>query len=202
MLNNRVLVSFLLLVAFVILTPKTHAQMGSMMENDVDQIEESTIEDHALSVEMVIESILSNHDVVTVQELDLDEISDEEWEQLGDAVMEIQHPGESHEVMDEMMGGEGSESLRQMHIRMGQAYLGFDSDNNFYGSGMMDNGMMGYGSNRKFNTLTRMMGFGSMMGYGAYGNYGIFSAITWILVITFLASGSYYFITQARKGKK
>ena len=44
------------------------------------------------------------------------DLSDEQLEMIGDYLMEQMHPGEAHEVMDKMMGGEGSESLRQMHI--------------------------------------------------------------------------------------
>lgn len=39
-------------------------------------------------------------------------------------------------------------------------------------------------------------GFGSMMGYG---NYSIFGLITWVLLLVFLASGTYYFLKESRK---
>ena len=133
--------------------------------------------------------------MLTVQELDLSSVSDDEWERLGDAVMELQHPGEAHEVMDRMMGGEGSESLRLMHINMGQAYLGYGSSN--YGVGMMMGGsMMEYGSNSSFNAPGEMMGFGSMM---EYGGYRILSTTLWILTVAFLSSGTYFFVRSSRK---
>ena len=104
--------------------------------------------------------------------------------------MELQHPGQAHEVMDQMMGGEGSEILRQMHINMGKAYLGYGGN---YGSGMMRDGMMGGGG-------FPMMGFGSMMGYaGNSGVYGILGGITWIALVIFLVAGAYFFIKQAGK---
>src|SRR3989344_9661191 len=47
-----------------------------------------------------------------------DKLTDEQLEFIGDYYMERIHPGEAHEIMDKMMGGEGSESLKQVHINM------------------------------------------------------------------------------------
>src|SRR3989344_7445859 len=51
-----------------------------------------------------------------------DKLTDEQLEILGDYYMEQMHPGELHEVMDERMGGEGSQSLQQVHINMGKMF--------------------------------------------------------------------------------
>ena len=73
----------------------------------------------------------NNHDPHDLQEqveaiinaeLPCDSLTDEQLVVLGEYVMEQQHPGEAHEEMDEMMGGEDSELLEQMHINMGYAY--------------------------------------------------------------------------------
>src|SRR3990167_6176032 len=47
-------------------------------------------------------------------------LSESQLETLGDYFMEQMHPGESHETMEKLMGGEGSESLRLIHIAMAQ----------------------------------------------------------------------------------
>jgi len=195
---------FMIIIGLVFVTQTVHAQIGTMMGLDNEESQASGNEDHAESVEVVLQSILSSQNVTTIQELNLSRITDDQWEELGDAVMELQHPGEAHEAMDQMMGGEGSESLKQMHINMGKAYLSYGDIN--YGPGtMMGVGMMG---NRSFNTnnwqRNSMMGdggigFGSMMGYGAYGNYGVFGVVTWILVVVFLASGTYFFLKGSRR---
>lgn len=185
---------------FLINIDFAHAQTGSMMGLDADETAAVSESGYTASVEVVLQELLSKQNVSTVQELDLSKISDDEWERLGDAVMELQHPGQAHEVMDQMMGGEGSESLRQMHINMGQAYLGYGGS---YDPGMMSGGgiMGGWSGN---NSLQRggtfpMMGYGSMMSYGAYGGYGFFCLVVGILAIAFLASGTYFFLKGAHK---
>ena len=85
-----------------------------------------------------------------------DELTDEQLEAIGDYYMEQMHPGESHELMDQMMGGEGSESLKQVHINMAKRlYCNEDV------GGMMGGNMMGYGG---------MMG-GNTGSYGMMGNW-------------------------------
>ncbi|MBR9707414.1 MAG: hypothetical protein GOV15_03180 [Candidatus Diapherotrites archaeon] len=48
------------------------------------------------------------------------ELTEAQLERIGDYFMEQQHPGEQHEMMDAMMGGEGSASLKEAHIRMAE----------------------------------------------------------------------------------
>ena len=74
------------------------------------------------------------------QKIICDELSENQLEILGDYYMEQMHPGELHEIMDERMGGEGSESLRQVHINMGLAF--YCGEHGRFSSGMM-NMMMG-----------------------------------------------------------
>jgi len=78
-----------------------------------------------------------------------DDLSEKQLEILGDYYMEQMHPGEAHERMDAIMGGEGSESLRQVHINMGIRF--YCGGNNYYG--MMGGIMQGrnYYSNNYWN---------------------------------------------------
>ena len=84
-----------------------------------------------------------------------DKLSNEQLEAIGDYYMEQMQPGESHELMENMMGGEGSESLKQVHIKMAKRL--YCNENVYIGYGMM-----GYGG---------MMG-NYMMGSGMMGNWG------------------------------
>ncbi len=197
-MKKQIYISFVIIFSsFTLFNVRiAYAHMGSMLESENETVTSET--EHEESVETILQEILNHQNVSTIQELDLSKVSDEDWERLGDAVMELQHPGEAHEAMDQMMGGEGSESLKQMHINMGKAYLGYSSNNDSYKSGMMG-GMMGFNNNSIFNAPSGMMGFGSMMGYGAYGGYGILGAVVWILAITFFASGTYFFLRSVRK---
>lgn len=200
-MKKLVMLLGLVLLAATVPVRHSYAQMGSMMDGYSDEIAESSdTGEHAESVDVVLREILSNHSVSTVDELDLDRVTDEEWERLGDAVMELYHPGEAHEAMDRMMGGEGSESLRQMHIHMGKAYLGQEDG---YGPGMTPLRPSGYEGQvgKRFLNMKGggfpMMGFGSMMGYGAGSVEG---SILWISAVAFFLSGTYFFLR--RGGKK
>src|SRR3989344_4112151 len=124
-------------------------------------------------------------------------LSNSQLEIMGEYYMEQMHPGESHELMHQMMGlKEGSEAEEQFHINMAKAiYCG---EKNVFGSGgMMDMGMMGM-----------MMGGGNMMGYGMMGSnpfgygYGYWSfwniiwSLLWIGLIILVIWLIYKFIIK------
>ena len=92
------------------------------------------------SVETVLMEILSTQGISNASQINCGKVSDLQFEELGDSLMEQMHPGAAHETMDAMMGGEGSESLKAVHVSMGKSYL-----HCFNGSsiGPMGPGMMG-----------------------------------------------------------
>jgi len=92
-----------------------------------------------------------------------DKLSNEQLEAIGEYYMEQMHPGEAHEIMDNMMGGEGSESLKQVHINMARRL--YCNDNVYIGYGMVGRGMMG-----------------SYPASYDYSNYG-YGSILWILLL-------------------
>jgi len=96
-----------------------------------------------------------------------DKLTDGQLEAMGDYYMEQMHPGEAHEMMDQMMGGEGSESLRQVHINMAKRlYCNEDI------GGMMGGGMM-----------NMMMGNNMMGNYPAYYGYNNFWNVLWMVFL-------------------
>ncbi len=96
-----------------------------------------------------------------------DKLTDEKLELMGDYFMEQMHPGESHEMMDKMMGGEGSENLKQMHIQMAKRFYCNEDAGGMMGGNMM-NMMMG-GNMIGQGGMMNMMGSGGMMGTSMFG---------------------------------
>ncbi len=98
-----------------------------------------------------------------------DKLTNDQLEAIGDYLMELRHPGEAHEYMDKMMGGESSASLRNAHIQMAQVLYCGRSDIQLSSGAMMGMGMMGSGGGM-------MGGYGGMMGGAAspdgYGMMG------------------------------
>lgn len=93
------------------------------------------------------------------QKIPCNELTNNQLEILGDYYMEQMHPGELHEIMDERMGGEGSESLRQVHINMGKMFYCGEQGamptsmmNMMMGRGMNNFNMIGYYNTRN-NTV-------------------------------------------------
>lgn len=137
------------------------------------------VEEHE-KLDMVMGEMLRKYEVSRLRDLDCGRMTQDDLERVGDSWMEVVHPGEVHERMDAMMGGEGSESLRLMHIRMGQSYLGC----NFQGGrwfNMMGPGMMGGGQS----------GYGMMSGWfgpwGLLGSIGGFVIYLLVIVLIFVA---------------
>ncbi len=111
-------------------------------------------------------------------------LTENQLEIIGDYLMEQIHPGEAHELMDKMMGGEGSESLKLMHIAMAKRiYCNDIGDAVNYG--MMGYGMMGAGK-LKYGGMMNMM-LGSNLGYGtmgqSYGYWGFLNFLSIVLVV-------------------
>lgn len=109
------------------------------------------------------------------------QLTNEQLELIGDYYMEQMHPGEQHELMDNMMGGEGSEYLKQVHINMAKRL--YCKENVYVGYGMMNSGMMPMmfgGGNMPF-------GYGMMNGgetgmMGTFGT-GLYGALYFLLVL-------------------
>ena len=108
-------------------------------------------------------------------------LSESQLETLGDYFMEQMHPGEAHEAMDKMMGGEGSESLRLMHIAIAKRlYCGdLNSSVNY---GLMGYGMMNFGKDKNYGGMMNMM-WGNSFGYGMMDGYGYYAFFNFLAVI-------------------
>lgn len=101
-------------------------------------------------------------------------LSDTQLELIVDYLMEQMHPGAAHERMDAMMGGEGSESLKRVHIQIAQAIYCGKTDTPLTYGGMMGRGISG-------------SGFGMMSApYGIFG-WSIFDILLLLLLAGLIA---------------
>jgi len=132
------LVLFGLVVLLTGSTTGVVAQMGMIESQEASE----EVEGHE-DLDVVISGLVEKYDVESVDDLDCELVSDEDMVRLGDAVMERMHPGERHEEMDRMMGGEESEGWWSIHLQMGRNYLGCDDDNPAVVWGGAVGGMMG-----------------------------------------------------------
>lgn len=150
----------------------------------------------------------SDHNFEGVQEIIDNEtscaqLSDDQLERMGDYYMEQIHPGKAHKLMDNMMGGDGSEELRNAHIFMAKRLYCGEND----GTGMMGmmsgSGMYGqtmFGNDKSENAGVSNTGMG-MLNYGmsGFGIAGIW--LTKILVWAFLLLGIGTFVKYLIKNK-
>jgi len=143
------------------------------------------------------------------------DLSDEQLEAIGDYYMEQMHPGELHEAMDERMGGEGSENLKQVHIRIAKSMYCGDYDMmsggmmNMFGGMMYQNSMMrgvqgSMMNNAEYNNMMgnafnnvggKKMAYGMMNGFTGYGmmNYGYWLyCLLWLVVGAFVVSAIFW----------
>ncbi len=126
------------------------------------------------SVEDMMNSMMNEQNASELGQLDCNKIPDSEFEELGDATMErMVGDSELHEQMDTMMGGEGSESLTQMHVTMGKNWLGCTSLQGMMGSNMMP-------------MMMRMMGNYYPSYYTGYNAVLIFAVLGWVLSIVLI----------------
>tara|TARA_Y100000592_G_scaffold87473_1_gene142076 strand:- start:160 stop:690 length:531 start_codon:yes stop_codon:yes gene_type:complete len=106
------------------------------------------VDRHDGTIEEVLADIRSRLGLDNGDRIIADQVPEDQLERLGDAVMSEIHPdADVHSWMDEMMGGEGSESLASAHRWMGYQYLA-DGSSDYTGSGRgrgMMGGMMGFG---------------------------------------------------------
>lgn len=124
---------------------------------------------------------LSLINAITQQEIDeakdlidskanCDKLTNEQLEIIGEYYMEQMHPGEQHEMMDQMMGGEGSDDLKQMHITMGRNF--YCEENGMMGMMPMMMDMMGGGNMMNEGMMGQNMQNGMMQGMSSGGYYG------------------------------
>lgn len=168
-----VLISFSLII--FIFASSVNAQMMGLPFSETDENSHSKSDTHE-SIDDFLPEILDKYGANSIKEINCEEVSDEDFERIGDGVMESIHPGEAHDAMDEMMGGEGSESLELAHINMGRSYLNCQEITRT-GFGMM----RGNYDNQKGGGIN-MMGWGYGANMMGTSNLGVLGALIWVAI--------------------
>lgn len=167
-----------------------NAQMGMMGGT------QEGAQEHGEALGEVLSELYAKYSVSSEKDLDCSKLTEDELEKLGEAVMGKVHPDtEVHEAMDEMMGGEGSASLKQAHINMGSNYLGCSYKGG--GMGMMGGMMNGFGT--QAGSGTGLMPMYAGYSGGLFGLNQAMSILVSISLIVFLLAGARWFW---RKGGK
>ncbi len=167
-------------------------------------------------IDLVIADIMSSQNVSTEEDVDCDVAKDKDLEELGESVMQkMTGSNEAHEIMDKMMGGEGSKELKNAHIKIGKQYLGCLS----YGYGMMgnylsqdDNDNYRYGMMQSYLSQSaddiyetyryQMMGWPSLR-FAGFALFHLIGIIIFVPFIIYLSSKAWHKgINAANKKKK
>lgn len=143
------------------------------------------------SVDTILAEIRQEQNIASTASIDISKVTSAKLEELGDSVMEkVIGNTAVHDRMDIALGGDGSASLTNVHIRVGYDYLAGIPITmmTFMGaSGMMG----GYGYFASNNNLT---GFNGMM-----GSYGWIWMIIGLLGVIVLISGGIYLLTHSTR---
>jgi len=118
------------------------------------------------------------------QKIPYTQITDAQFEILGDYFMELMLE-EDHEYIDEMMGGEGSESLRIAHINMGKRFYSHYLQAGILPTRGMGPSMMGSSEMMGTNDWGHMMYPGDghfFWGFGVVG-FGIVALVAILLIV-------------------
>jgi len=161
--------------------------VGFFALSGVAQAQMDVMTSRSSEVNSALQDIYNAQNIDSQERVDCSKVTDDQFDRLGDAYMGVMLPNEQqHEAMDNMMGGEGSESLRQAHINMGRSYLGCWSN---YNSGPVYMPMMGgYGVyDGNYFSPNGMMSGWNMMG-NHYG-FAWFGWITMLLIWSLLVLG-------------
>lgn len=128
-------------------------------------------------------------------------LNESQLEAIGDYYMEQLHPGQAHKYMEQMMGSEGSESLRLAHIAMAERL--YCNDSSGYANGMMGYGMMGAGflGTKDYGGMMNMM-WGNNYGYGMMGSYGYWSFLNFLSLLLAIGLVILVYLWIAKLGKE
>lgn len=168
----------------------TYAQMGMMGNNNNASSSSFVYQQKTLDNET--NAVLKSQNVSSINQLNCLKVTQDQFEKVGDAWMGVMAGSEqTHSAMEQRMGGEGSQTLKQAHIQMGENYLGCSK-------GQQNNWMpMMYGRGDGFP----MMGYGyAGRMNGGYGwGFGWIAFLFWIVAFIDLILLGVFLLAKLRK---
>lgn len=155
----------LCLIGAFFVTGTAYAQMD-MMGNGQNTsgstgLAASQLQTTNANISAALQDIYKVQNVSDQTKIDCSKVTDDQFEKLGDAYMGTGISEQQHEAMEQMMGGEGSTTLKQAHITMSRAYLGCWA--NYNGAPSMMSMMGNPGFNQGFSMMGNGFGSGSGM---------------------------------------
>ncbi len=188
--NKSVIFAAVLVAFMLILSPAAFADSSA---------------DHGESIDAILSGIRSDLKLGAQDTIDPAKVSDASLEKLGEAVMSFRIPDpRQHEFMDKMMGGEGSESLANMHKFLGYRYL----ENGSTDFGSMMGGISSY---RGENMFGRGFGGTAMEGRFGDGSYGgwmpgyMLQGYGWVfplLIVVLIIAAAILIVLFVKRNKK
>ncbi len=198
---KKFLVSALLFLLLTLTVPTlAHAQMMGNLATPTATAQTQTAQDEAAG--KAIWDKLQNKEVTCT------ELTDDNFDVLGDFFMGGMM-GSNHAAMNQMMtqrlGGDGE---KQMHITLGKRLSGCNTNATFPQGAGYFTPMMGFSSgmmNATTNNAPVARGtygmMGNWQGVAVANSFGIFRLLTWIALMTFLVSGSVFFLKELFRKK-
>lgn len=168
MKKTIILIIVFAITLLVVPIGSTRAQMmGNFYNNNANS---QTEQQYRQNLQNFTDNILKAQKVSSVSQIDCRKISSDQFEKIGDAWMDVRIGNQAiHERMDQMMGGEGSQSLTNAHIQMGENYLSCNKNGTTYNwMGMMQGLHNSSSKGGGFPMMGWGNGYGNMMG----GNFG------------------------------
>lgn len=174
---KKIMILFAVITILFLAIPQySFAQMGWGMMGNYNSTTSSTFAEQQKTLDNATNSVLKSQNVSSISQLNCSKISEDQFEKVGDAWMGVMAGSEQdHSIMEQQMGGEGSQTLKQAHIQMGERYLGCSTSAN-------QNGWMNMMDGRGGEFFPMMgWGYGNMM-IGSFGwGFGVLGLIFWLV---------------------
>lgn len=148
------------------------------------------------TVDSVLQEIQKVQNVTDVKSIDIEKVTPDQLDELGDVVMgKLIGDNERHDWMDRMIGGDGSESLKNFHMNLGYRYL--KGEPLTIQSMMMGSQEIGTEKDANRSEKYGMMGFRNGFGMMNSPWYGIGGITMGLLVLILVIAAISLFIKRS-----